>query len=366
MNTPHTAAEYIEKLLRKSILERVSDLHFEPQETAFRIRARIDNHLYLFESISHSLCKEIITRLKILANLNIAEKRLPQDGQFNWSHHETAYSIRISTLPTFYGEKVVLRLINNLQQLELSLLGFKPSHLTLLKKYLNTSQGMILVTGPTGSGKTLTLYSCLQYLNHDNKNINSIEDPIELPISGINQIQICEQAGISFSILLRALLRQDPDIIMIGEIRDQQTAEIAIKAAQTGHLVLSTLHTNSTRATLMRLINLGIAKDLINTCVNLIISQRLVRCLCIHCKIKAKETRPIYLGDKLINITYWQAVGCQSCYSGYQGRTAIYDCFELTKQEQPLPYALLQSGIRLIEQGVTSIEELYQVAGEVI
>ncbi|MER1933850.1 ATPase, T2SS/T4P/T4SS family, partial [Proteus mirabilis] len=244
-NTIHTATEFIEQLLRHSLAQRVSDLHLEPQQNSLRIRARIDNHLVLFSPPDNQLANEILTRLKILANINIAEKRLPQDGQFNWSYQKNNYSIRVATLPTLYGEKIVLRLMNNLQQPQLAQLGFQTIHLTLLKKYLTQPQGMILVTGPTGSGKTLTLYSCLQYLNKDNRNINSIEDPIELPLHGINQTQITEKAGITFATILRALLRQDPDVIMIGEIRDQQTAEIAIKAAQTGHLVLSTLHTNS-------------------------------------------------------------------------------------------------------------------------
>ncbi|OAT45629.1 PilB family type IV fimbrial assembly ATPase [Proteus hauseri ATCC 700826] len=365
MNTAHTATEFIEQLLQKSISQRVSDLHFEPQSEGFRIRARIDNHLYLFPSPSNNCSGEIITRLKILADLNIAEKRLPQDGQFNWFYDEKSYSIRIATLPTLYGEKAVLRLINNLQQPELNKLGFQPVHLVLLKKYLTSPQGMILVTGPTGSGKTLTLYSCLQYLNKDNHNINSVEDPIELPLDGINQTQISEKAGITFATILRALLRQDPDVIMVGEIRDQHTAEIAIKAAQTGHLVLSTLHTNSTRSTLMRLHNLGIAEDLIYSCVNLIISQRLVRCLCQHCKTRLPDKQTVHLRDKVICLPHWQANGCQYCFSGYIGRTAIYDCLELAKQKIPSPFALFSSGIELIKQGITSLEEVYQVVGDI-
>lgn len=365
MDTPNNATDFIESLLRKSILERVSDLHFEPQKQEFRIRARIDSHLYLFLSPPNEISQEIITRLKILANLNIAEKRIPQDGQFSWNYQEKLYSIRIATLPTFYGEKIVLRIINSLQKLDLHILGFQALDLELLEKYLHQPQGMILVTGPTGSGKTLTLYSCLQYLNKENKNINSVEDPIELPINGINQTQIVEKAGITFSTILRALLRQDPDIIMIGEIRDNQTAEIAIKAAQTGHLVLSTLHTNSASATLMRLSNLGIAKDLIDSCVNLIISQRLVRCLCQYCKIKSPDTKVIYLGDKKVTLSYWQAIGCEHCYSGYKGRTAIYDFFELSKQKVPSSYALLNSGIQLIEQGITTLEEVYSLVGDI-
>ena len=365
MNTPHTATDFIEQLLQKSISQRVSDLHFEPQYRGFKIRARIDNHLYLFPSPPDSLSKEIITRLKILADLNIAEKRLPQDGQFNWSYDEKSYSIRIATLPTLYGEKAVLRLINNLQQPELNKLGFQPFHLALLKKHLTTPQGMILVTGPTGSGKTLTLYSCLQYLNENCRNINSIEDPIELPLDGINQTQISEKAGITFTTILRALLRQDPDVIMVGEIRDQHTAEIAIKAAQTGHLVLSTLHTNSTKATLMRLHNLGIAEDLIDNCVNLIISQRLVRRLCQHCKIQHPDKKIMSVKGESFDLPHWQAKGCQHCFSGYIGRTAIYDCLELAKQKTASPFALLNSGIELIKQGITSLEEVYQVVGDI-
>ncbi|MDM3560694.1 ATPase, T2SS/T4P/T4SS family [Proteus vulgaris] len=365
MDITHSATEFIEHLLRHSILMRVSDLHIEPQQFNFRIRARIDSHLYLFSPPPNEFSKEIVTRLKILANLNIAEKRLPQDGQFNWFYHEKEYSIRIATLPTLYGEKVVLRLINNLQQPELNHLGFQSSHLALLKKYLNLPQGMILVTGPTGSGKTLTLYSCLHYLNKDNRNINSVEDPIELPINGVNQIQICEKAGISFTTILRALLRQDPDIIMMGEIRDPSTAEMAIKTAQTGHLVLSTLHTNSASATLMRLHNLGIAKDLIHSCISLIISQRLVRCLCPHCKTCLPNKKQINIKEEIIELPNWQAIGCQQCCSGYKGRTAIYDCFEPTKHTHASPYNLLYSGLLLIKQGITTLEEVYQTLGDI-
>ncbi|HEK3114438.1 ATPase, T2SS/T4P/T4SS family [Proteus mirabilis] len=364
-NTIHTATEFIEQLLRHSLAQRVSDLHLEPQQNSLRIRARIDNHLVLFSPPDNQLADEILTRLKILANINIAEKRLPQDGQFNWSYQKNNYSIRVATLPTLYGEKIVLRLMNNLQQPQLAQLGFQTIHLTLLKKYLTQPQRMILVTGPTGSGKTLTLYSCLQYLNKDNRNINSIEDPIELPLHGINQTQITEKAGITFATILRALLRQDPDVIMIGEIRDQQTAEIAIKAAQTGHLVLSTLHTNSTQATLARLANLGIAKDLIDSCVKLIISQRLVRCLCSNCKYPSPEQKNFIINNQQIILPNWQATGCQFCYSGYKGRTAIYDCFELAKQSRPSPYALFNSGIELIKKGITSLDEVYQVVGDI-
>ncbi|MBI6217829.1 ATPase, T2SS/T4P/T4SS family [Proteus sp. DFP240708] len=365
MDITHSATEFIEHLLRESILKRVSDLHIEPQQTSVRIRARIDNHLYLLSSPPDEFSEGIVTRLKVLANLNIAEKRLPQDGQFSWSYNEKNYSIRIATLPTLYGEKVVLRLINNLQQPELNHLGFQPSHLTLLKKYLNLPQGMILVTGPTGSGKTLTLYSCLHYLNKENLNINSVEDPIELPLKGINQIQISEKSGISFTTILRALLRQDPDIIMVGEIRDQSTAEMAIKSAQTGHLVLSTLHTNSASSTLMRLYNLGIEKDLIHSCVSLIISQRLVRCLCPHCKICLSNKQHISINKEEVELPNWQAVGCQQCCSGYSGRTAIYECFEPSKQTHSSLYHLLYSGFSLIKQGITTLEEVYQTLGDI-
>ncbi|MEY0453465.1 ATPase, T2SS/T4P/T4SS family, partial [Proteus terrae] len=212
-----------------------------------------------------------------------------------------------------------------------------------------------------GSGKTLTRWPVLV----DHFNINSVEDPVELPLKGINQIQISEKSGISFTTILRALLRQDPDIIMVGEIRDQSTAEMAIKAAQTGHLVLSTLHTNSASSTLMRLYNLGIEKDLIHSCVSLIISQRLVRCLCPLCKICLPNKQHININKEMIEIPNWQAVGCQQCYSGYNGRTAIYDCFEPLKQTLSSPYHLLYSGISLIKQGITTLEEVYQTLGDI-
>lgn len=364
MDITHSATEFIEQLLHHSILKRVSDLHFEPQQHSFRIRARIDSHLLLFPTPPYGISEEIITRLKILANLNIAEKRLPQDGQFSWVYEGNTYSIRVATLPTLYGEKIVLRLINNLQQPKLEYLGFQPIHLALLKKYLNLPQGMILVTGPTGSGKTLTLYSCLQYLNKDNHNISSVEDPIELPLCGINQTQIAEKTGVTFATILRALLRQDPDVIMVGEIRDQPTAEMAMKAAQTGHLVLSTLHTNSANATLMRLHHLGIEKELIQASISLILSQRLVRCLCQQCKTCLPNKKYIHIDKERIELPNWQAIGCQQCCSGYKGRTAIYDCFEPTKKVSPSVNGLLYSGISLIKQGITSLEEVYQTLGD--
>ena len=273
--------------------------------------------------------------------------------------------LRVNLFRQQLGISAVLRVINSQLPTLTSLRA--PKSITALLD--NVSNGLILVTGATGSGKSSTLAAMIDYLNqHKRQHILTLEAPIEFIYT--NKQSIIQQREIGRDVqnitsAIEAALRQDPDVIMIGEIRDQQTAEIAIKAAQTGHLVLSTLHTNSTQATLARLANLGIAKDLIDSCVKLIISQRLVRCLCSDCKYPSPEQKNFIINNQQIILPNWQATGCQFCYSGYKGRTAIYDCFELAKQSLPSPYALFNSGIELIKKGITSLDEVYQVVGDI-
>ncbi|CAQ83220.1 MULTISPECIES: type II secretion system protein GspE [Photorhabdus] len=373
--------QLINQTLLTSIQRRASDIHFEPFQQGYRIRIRVDGALHLLSSPSPQMNASIAARLKIMAKLNIAEKRLPQDGQFDWYDTRHNYAIRMATLPTIHGEKIVLRILNTMRQLSLDQLGIPEQLLNQLQQKLTLPQGMILVTGPTGSGKTVTLYSCLQYLNQNKKNICSVEDPVEIPLNGINQTQINSKIDLNFAKVLRALLRQDPDVIMVGEIRDSETAEISVKAAQTGHLVLSTLHTNSTVDTLSRLQNLGISGYMAASCIKLIIAQRLVRKLCLHCRNQQTDETVINIGNNSIFIRQWIAVGCKHCFSGYYGRTAIYEFLEITHELQQIlsqqdpqnlqktiidqrKETLFSSGILLIEQGITTLEEIYQVTGK--
>ncbi|WP_426576571.1 type II secretion system protein GspE [Xenorhabdus stockiae] len=377
--------QLINQTISISIQKRASDIHFEPLQNNYQIRIRVDGSLHFMPPPPPQMNTGIPARLKIMAKLNIAEKRQPQDGQFDWNDNKNRYAIRISTLPTLYGEKIVLRILSTIQQLSLEQLGLSESQLQLLVQKLHVPQGMIVVTGPTGSGKTVTLYSCLKYLNQTQKNICSVEDPIEIPLQGINQTQVNNKIGLDFAKVLRALLRQDPDIIMVGEIRDNETAEISMKSAQTGHLVLSTLHTNSTIDTLSRLQHLGISGYTTASCVKLIIAQRLVRKLCPHCRQPAEKPEFIHTenNDTKQNITVktWVAVGCEHCFSGYYGRTAIYEFLEIKPElqqilsEQPsgkipcLPTlqqkdTLLSAGLTLVGQGITTLEEIYQTLGQ--
>ncbi|PHM31130.1 type II secretion system protein GspE [Xenorhabdus innexi] len=377
--------QLINQTISISIQKRASDIHFEPLQNSYQIRIRVDGTLHFMPAPSPQMNTGIPARLKIMAKLNIAEKRQPQDGQFDWNNNDNSYAIRISTLPTLYGEKIVLRILSTIQQLSLEQLGLSESQLQLLIQKLHVPQGMIVVTGPTGSGKTVTLYSCLKYLNQTQKNICSVEDPIEIPLQGINQTQVNNKIGLDFAKVLRALLRQDPDIIMVGEIRDNETAEISMKSAQTGHLVLSTLHTNSTIDTLSRLQYLGISGYTTASCVKLIIAQRLVRKLCPHCRQPKEEPTIIHTDNndtkQKITIRQWVAIGCEHCFSGYYGRTAIYEFLEITPEIQQtlsehsadkLPclsalqpkVTLLSAGLILVEQGITTLEEVYQILGQ--
>jgi type IV pilus assembly protein PilB len=371
-------------LLVDAIKRGASDIHFEAYDHAFRVRYRIDGVLYEIMNPPVKLKNALVSRLKIMSNLNIAERRLPQDGRLKLRFGENReMDFRVSVLPTLYGEKVVLRLLDKTNlQVDLERLGFEPEALVKFYEAVHKPYGMILVTGPTGSGKTTTLYSTLGELNKATQNISTAEDPVELNIYGINQVQVHEEIGLSFSNVLRSFLRQDPDIIMVGEIRDRDTAEISIKAALTGHLVLSTLHTNDASNTVTRLLDMGIEPFLVSSSLNLVVAQRLVRKLCPHCKKKVVTTTDLlreFNLDPSVH-TLSETGGCSSCnFSGYKGRIAIYEVMPFFEKLKELIFerasaaeikkiarlegmkTLRESGITKVLEGVTTLEEVIRV-----
>ncbi|SFN17495.1 protein transport protein HofB [Izhakiella capsodis] len=377
-----TAAR-LDRLLALALERRASDIHIEPQADMSRIRLRIDGVLQITSTLPPASGNALIARLKVLARLDIAERRAPQDGQFAHQHaqrHSTSF--RLSTLPTQYGEKAVLRLLHNTDHAhDIDKLGMSAPQLTHFQQALKQPQGMILVTGPTGSGKTITLYSALNWLNQPHRNICSVEDPIEIPLRGIIQTQVNNKIDLSFKQVLRALLRQDPDIIMLGEIRDAETAAIAINAAQTGHLVLSTLHTNSTLETLVRLRQMGLPGYLIGPALKMVIAQRLVRRLCPHCRQSGDSINPFSPSLWSGPLQNWQATGCEQCFSGFYGRLALFEVLPVTRrlqaaiandasqehlnslmEEQNLS-RLFTEGLQAVHRGDTTLEELKRVTG---
>ncbi|HHA0004929.1 TPA: type II secretion system protein GspE [Klebsiella michiganensis] len=374
--------EQVNSLLEQALRQRASDIHIEPGDDRLRIRLRVDGVLHSLAPLAPELAAPITARLKVLSNLDIAEHRVPQDGQFTLTLADRPISFRIATLPCRGGEKIVLRLLHQVEQaLDLEALGLSSQQLAAFRSALNQPQGLMLVTGPTGSGKTVTLYSALQARNRDEVNICSVEDPLEIPIVGMNQTQINPRAGLTFHSVLRALLRQDPDIVMVGEIRDAETAEIAIKAAQTGHLVLSTLHTNSTSETLVRLQQMGVARWMISSALSLVVAQRLVRKLCPHCRQETGSSADVPHSLWPRALPRWQAPGCQHCYHGYYGRLALFELLPVTTAlRQAITQALsageieslaresgmmtlFESGCLAVERGMTSLEEVVRVLG---
>lgn len=377
---PHSAVDILNHTLLQAIKQRASDIHVEPDEQACQIRLRIDGVLCPQPPLAGALATMLIARLKVLGNLDIAERRLPQDGQFTVELANEPVSFRIATLPCNGGEKIVLRLLHQVQQaLDTTQLGMSAKQHACFTEMLQKPQGLILVTGPTGSGKTVTLYSALQARNKPDVNICSVEDPVEIPLSGLNQTQINPRAGLTFQSVLRALLRQDPDIIMVGEIRDGETAEIAINAAQTGHLVLSTLHTNSTAETLVRLQQMGVARWTISSALSLVVAQRLVRRLCPHCRQKTQYQSELPRALWPRPLPRWQAVGCDRCYHGFYGRQAIFEVLNIdstlrqaiatgaaievikASARQAGMLSLFEHGCMAVEQGLTTFEELLRV-----
>jgi len=376
------AADILNHTLLQALHQRASDIHIEPTENGCQIRLRIDGVLYLQPPLTVASGTTLIARLKVLGNLDIAERRLPQDGQFTVELANESVSFRMATLPCSGGEKIVLRLLHQVQQaLEIGQLGMNEDQQRRFSGVLNQPQGLILVTGPTGSGKTVTLYTALQARNTPDVNICSVEDPIEIPLAGLNQTQINPRAGLTFQSVLRALLRQDPDIIMVGEIRDGETAEIAIKAAQTGHLVLSTLHTNSTTETLIRLQQMGVARWMISSALSLVIAQRLVRRLCPHCRKDASRHAELPRTVWPRPLPRWQPGGCDRCYHGYYGRVALFEVPEIdntlrqaiasgensevieASARQGGMTSIFEHGCMAIEQGLTTLEEVIRVLG---
>ena len=378
----HSTVDVLNHTLQQAINQRASDIHIEPMEHACQIRLRIDGVLCPQPPLAAELANLLSARLKVLGNLDIAERRLPQDGQFTIELANEPVSFRIATLPCSGSEKIVLRLLHQVPQaLEPKALGMDAEQLACFNAVLHQPQGLILVTGPTGSGKTVTLYSALQSRNTPDVNICSVEDPIEIPLAGLNQTQINPRAGLTFQNVLRALLRQDPDIIMVGEIRDGETAGIAINAAQTGHLVLSTLHTNSTTETLIRLEQMGVARWMISSALTMVIAQRLVRRLCPHCRRETRDQAQLPRSVWPRPLPRWQPTGCDRCYPGFYGRVAIFEVLAIdnalrqaiasgagtdvieASARQAGMVSLFEHGCRAVEQGLTTIEELLRVLG---
>jgi len=327
----------VNSIFEQAINQRASDIHIEPFEEELKIKFRIDGILYEIMKMEIELHSALVARIKVLGNMDIAERRIPQDGRTSYTYFEQEYDMRISTLPTVYGEKVVIRIADKRAFLkDKTNLGFLKNDLELFDKIISSPHGIILVSGPTGSGKSTTLYTILRELNTGSKNIITVEDPVESTIYGINQVEVNPKAGLTFATALRSILRQDPDIIMIGEIRDKETAEIAVRAAITGHLVLSTIHTNDAASAVTRLVDMGIENYLISSSLVGVIAQRLVRRICPHCKEEyiPDETEINALGiNDIQNIKLYKGKGCSYCGNkGYMGRTGIYEILVIDKE----------------------------------
>ncbi len=380
---------FLQKMLIDAINLRASDLHFEPFEYNYRVRFRIDGELREITQPPIAIKDKLASRIKVISRMDIAEKRVPQDGRMKLKFGQRAIDFRVSTLPTLFGEKVVIRILDpSSAKLGIEALGYEKAEKDRLLLCIQRPYGMILVTGPTGSGKTVSLYTCLNLLNQPGVNIATVEDPAEINLPGVNQVNVNDRAGMTFAVALKAFLRQDPDIIMVGEIRDLETADIAIKAAQTGHLVLSTLHTNDAPSTLTRLMNMGVAPFNIAASVLLITAQRLARRLCENCKTPAEFPREALLKAGFVATDLdgswkpYRAVGCSACNNGYKGRVGLYQVMPITEAIQRIILSegsaldiakqaqtegvrdLRQSGLIKVRAGMTSLEEVITVTNE--
>jgi type IV pilus assembly protein PilB len=380
---------FLQKMLIDAINARASDLHFEPYEYHYRVRFRIDGELREITQPPIAIKDKLSSRIKVISRLDIAEKRVPQDGRMKLKFGSKAIDFRVSTLPTLFGEKIVIRILDpSSAKVGIEALGYEKIEKDRLLKIIQRPYGMVLVTGPTGSGKTVSLYTCLNILNQPGVNISTVEDPAEINLPGVNQVNVNDKAGLTFAAALKSFLRQDPDIIMVGEIRDLETADIAIKAAQTGHMVMSTLHTNDAPTTLTRLLNMGVAPFNIASSVLLITAQRLARKLCETCKAQADYPREAMLkagfSEADLDGTWrpYRAVGCQSCNHGYKGRVGIYQVMPITEDIQRIILTqgtsmdiaqqaqregvrdLRQSGLVKVRAGVTTLEEVISVTNE--
>jgi type IV pilus assembly protein PilB len=380
---------FLQKMLVDAINLRASDLHFEPYEFHYRVRFRVDGELREITQPPIAIKDKLSSRIKVLSRLDIAERRVPQDGRMKLKFGTKAMDFRVSTLPTLFGEKIVIRILDpSSAKLGIEALGYEKPEKERLLAAVHRPYGMVLVTGPTGSGKTVSLYTCLNILNQPGVNISTVEDPAEINLPGINQVNVNDKAGLNFAAALKSFLRQDPDVIMVGEIRDLDTADIAIKAAQTGHMVLSTLHTNDAPTTLTRLMNMGVAPFNIASSVILITAQRLTRRLCDQCKQPAE-----YPHDALLRAGYreddldgswrpYRAVGCQACNNGYKGRVGVYQVMPISETTQAIILNqgtaldiarqaqvegvrdLRQAGLAKVRIGVTSLEEVLAATNE--
>ena len=380
---------FLQKMLIDAINARASDLHFEPYEAHYRVRFRVDGELREVTQPPVAIKDKLASRIKVISKLDIAEKRVPQDGRLKLKFGNRAIDFRVSTLPTLFGEKIVIRILDpSSAKLGIDALGYEAVEKARLMSAIYRPYGMVLVTGPTGSGKTVSLYTCLNILNQPGVNISTVEDPAEINLPGINQVNVNDRAGMNFSVALKAFLRQDPDIIMVGEIRDLETADIAIKAAQTGHMVMSTLHTNDAPTTLTRLMNMGVAPFNIASSVILITAQRLARKLCEVCKSPAD-----YPAEAMIKAGFkpedldgtwkpYKAIGCASCNNGYKGRLGIYQVMPISEEIQRIILSqgtaldiarqaklegvrdLRESGLVKVKAGLTSLEEVISVTNE--
>jgi len=382
--------KFLHKMLIDAFNMRASDLHFEPYEHQYRVRFRVDGELREIASPPVAIKDKLASRIKVISRMDISEKRVPQDGRMKLKiGPDRVIDFRVSTLPTLFGEKIVIRILDpSSAKLGIDALGYEPEEKERLLNAISRPYGMVLVTGPTGSGKTVSLYTCLNILNKPGVNISTAEDPSEINLPGVNQVNMNEKAGLTFAVALKAFLRQDPDVIMVGEIRDLETADISIKAAQTGHLVLSTLHTNDAPTTLTRMMNMGIPTFNIASSVILITAQRLARRLCATCKVPLDVPRKALLeaGYKPEDLdgtwTPYKPVGCSACNNGYKGRVGIYQVMPITEEIQRIILrggsaldiaqqaskegvrSLRESGLLKVKLGLTSLEEVISVTNE--
>lgn len=377
---------YVNRILLDSITKGSSDIHFERYENNYRIRFRLHGVLYTADTPPPKIANYLLARIKVMSDLDITEHRIPQDGRFKLIFSKKrAIDFRVSVCPTLFGEKIVLRVLDPSHTFQsVEQLGMNAAQQEHFNEALQHSQGMILVTGPTGSGKTVSLYSALNYLNSVEKNISTVEDPVEIPMQGVNQVHVNPKIGLTFAAVLRSFLRQDPDIIMVGEIRDLETAQIAIQASQTGHLVLSTLHTNSAPETITRLMSMGLEPYNLASSLTIVIAQRLVRVLCDRCKQKEELTNEVLLREgfdkkEIGTFQLYRAVGCDSCTNGYKGRTGIFEVMPVSGemrniiltggntiqlQEQAVRENIVnlrQAGLQKVKEGIVSLAELNRV-----
>ena len=376
----------VNQIIQRAVSSKASDIHIEPFEHVLKIRYRVDGLLRETEHPSINMAPALISRIKIMANLNIAERRLPQDGRFKVRIHGSTLDMRVSTVPTLHGESMVLRLLQRDElNLDFTSLGFENATEKRLLEILDRPHGIVVVTGPTGSGKTTSLYAALNYLNRPERKILTVEDPVEYNIEGVNQIQVKSSIGLNFSEALRSIVRQDPDVIMIGEIRDQETAKIAVQSALTGHLVLSSLHTNDAAGSITRFLDMGIEAFLLTSTVNAVVAQRLVRNLCPHCKQAYSPLPEVSSRFRDVSgpVTLYKAVGCDQCDgSGYRGRSAIIEMIELSEAMQALilqgkdknvlaacakregAKSMYDDGLQKVARGMTTLEEVLRVTQE--